>query len=635
MVLLITGELSALWFTINTLSAVRSYVAGEGLWSKAEKDCLYHLEAYGRTRDPREYAAYQQRLAVWAGDHQANLEFRSAVPDLQRLVGGLLQGGNAIEDIPGMIDLFRRFNSISFIAEAIQDWTAADVQMVQFQELAKQLHADVERNDATAITRTLGQISDLNVRLTVIENHFSNTLGQGSRWLTGLVLRVLLGAALLVEFTGLILTFAITRNISMRLTAMLHASERVSQGDFAVRLDQRRKDEIGKLAQAFNDMTLELERERKRAVDALAAREVSLREAQRVAHIGVWDWSFRDDVITWSKEVCRLHGMSSDEAKPTLAEFLALINPDDSWRVEAEFDAARKSGNPVTVDYRVALPEGSRRWLSADASIQRDDKGQPDRMVGTTRDITQRKIDEERIQTLNVELQHRYAELETFSYSVAHDLRGPLRTVAGFANALEEDYSTTLDAEAKRFIASINRGAIHMGSLIDALLSLASVSRQEISPLTVDLSAKANAIIANLQASDPGRHATVTVEDGMRAAGDSALLTTMLANLLGNAWKFTRDRDPAIIRFESEKRDGETVYAVRDNGIGFPMKTADNLFTPFKRLHGERYEGTGIGLATVARIVQRHGGRVWADSQPGTGATFRFTLGNGVSPPAT
>jgi signal transduction histidine kinase len=790
MVLLISAELSALWFTIHTLSAVRSYVAGEGAWSKAEKDAAYHLEAYGRTRDPKEYQAYLGLLSVWAGDHQANLELASGNADPQRTFEGFRRGRNDPDDIPGMEQLFQRFGRVSYIAQAIGYWGAGDVLMMRFQRLGAQLHDEVRAGKSEkAVTATLAQVADVNAQMTSVEDHFSDTLGQGSRWLTGLVLKVLLSAALLVELTGLLLTAAITRGISLRLRAMLEASKRVSQGDFTVALDARRRDEIGLLAESFNEMTHDLEREHRRAEDAIAASEASLREAQRVAHIGVWDWTFASGAISWSKEVYRLHEASVN-GELSYDRFIRYIHPDDTPRVDQSVRAARSSGEPLVLDYRVALPDGAERWLSAEGEIERDAAGTPIRMVGTTRDITERKraeklrqlnaefgqhalatadlgqlkqqavelvastIDapfvrlgeldasrthivfsagvgwpaelvdnyplaisgssqadeslrsgnpvflrrvgaadalrpsheaiehgvvasaaipirgkdvvvgllhvgfrephvfseddvtflvslgtiigmavdrnrrEQRIKQLNAELQHRYAELETFSYSVAHDLRAPLRAVAGFASALEEDYGPALDGEAKRFIGLIVKGADQMGGLIDALLSLARVSRQELSRRSVDLTALARSIVTELHTAEPERKAIATVEAGLTIEGDTTLLRTMLTNLLGNAWKFTRGREPAVIRFESQVREGKTVYSVRDNGIGFSTGHAEELFAPFKRLHGNSFEGTGIGLATVARIVQRHGGSIWAESEPDAGATFFFTLGD-------
>jgi len=236
-----------------------------------------------------------------------------------------------------------------------------------------------------------------------------------------------------------------------------------------------------------------------------------------------------------------------------------------------------------------------------------------------------------RIAQLNVELQHRYDELESFSFSVAHDLRAPLRSIAGFASALEEDFSEQLGGDAKRFIDRIVAGANQMSGLIDALLSLSRVSRQEFSATTVDMSALAESVVTELRSADPDRKVDVSIQPGVRVEGDAPLLRGVLQNLINNAWKFTRDRENARIAFSARREGDEEVFSVADNGVGFKTEYPDELFVPFRRLHGKAFEGTGIGLATVARIVRRHGGRVWAESSDGTGAQFHFTLGGGAS----
>jgi len=391
MVLLISAELSALWFTIHTLSAVRASVAAEGIWSKAEKDAAYHLEAYGRTRDPREYRAYQGQLNVYLGDLQANVELAKENPDQNLMYQGFARGGIDREDIPGVIALFLHFGKVGYVARALSAWTAASEEMAQFVRLGTQLHAQVQSGSSSIVVgRTLTQIAAVNAELTVLEGRFSETLGQGSRWLTGLVLKVLLGAALVVELSGLFFTAAITRGISLRLRAMLHAAERVSNGDFSVTLDEHRKDEIGLLAAAFNAMTRDLERERRRAEAAVLASEESLREAQRVAHIGSWEWTFASDLMACSKEVCRLHGLAADVAGLSFARFLRHVYPEDVQKVDQIFRGARHSGEPFVLDYRVALKVED-RWLCAEARVEREPDGRLVRMLGTTRDITERK----------------------------------------------------------------------------------------------------------------------------------------------------------------------------------------------------------------------------------------------------
>lgn len=224
----------------------------------------------------------------------------------------------------------------------------------------------------------------------------------------------------------------------------------------------------------------------------------------------------------------------------------------------------------------------------------------------------------------NVELAASNEELEAFGYSVAHDLRAPLRAIHGFATILREDYSTKLDDEGTDCIDEICGSTERMGHLIDALLGLSRVTRSALRPQCVDLSAMANEVIDQLRAGDPGRQVEVHIESGLEIEADPELLHVLLENLLGNAWKFTSKSHAP--RIELAKEAGG--FLVRDNGAGFDPAYAKRMFGAFQRFHRqEDFEGTGIGLATVKRVVNRHGGRVWAEGEPNAGATFHITLG--------
>ena len=219
-------------------------------------------------------------------------------------------------------------------------------------------------------------------------------------------------------------------------------------------------------------------------------------------------------------------------------------------------------------------------------------------------------------------------ELEAFSYSVSHDLRAPLRSIAGFADLLEERVQHQLDPEALDYLQRVKRAAARMGGLIDDLLNLSRVARRDLTRRRVDLTRLAETTIVDLRDAEPGRDVVAVVEPGLEADADAGLMQILLANLIGNAWKFTRDRAPARIEVGCERADGHRVYFVRDNGVGFAMEHAERIFAPFARLYTEReFKGTGIGLAIVLRIVRRHSGRIWAEADEGRGATFRFTLG--------
>ncbi|WP_237269429.1 sensor histidine kinase [Pseudothauera hydrothermalis] len=225
------------------------------------------------------------------------------------------------------------------------------------------------------------------------------------------------------------------------------------------------------------------------------------------------------------------------------------------------------------------------------------------------------------------ELENANRELEAFSYSVSHDLRAPLRAIDGFARILEEELDGTLTPSARAHLERIRKATERMAQLIDDLLNLARLTRQPLARETVDLSELAAQIIDELRAEQPERHVTVDIQPQMLALADRNLMRIVLDNLLRNAWKFSARQPQAHIGFWVEHDRNRKIYCVRDNGAGFDMAYAANLFRPFHRLHAEQdFAGTGIGLATVQRIIARHGGAVWARSRPGEGAQFFFTL---------
>lgn len=237
---------------------------------------------------------------------------------------------------------------------------------------------------------------------------------------------------------------------------------------------------------------------------------------------------------------------------------------------------------------------------------------------------------ERRVEARTAELRTVNRELEGFTYSVSHDLRTPLRAIDGFSAALLEDYADRLDGRGRHYLERVRGAAQHMGALIDDLLTLSRIGRAALEPRDLDLADIAREVEAELRGADPGRAVTLAIPPSLPAHGDRTLLRLVLQNLIGNAWKFTARNVDARIEVSGERADGGMTYTVSDNGAGFDMRYVGKLFRPFQRLHGaDEYPGTGVGLANVQRIVQRHGGRVWAEAEVGRGAAFHFTLGEG------
>lgn len=312
----------------------------------------------------------------------------------------------------------------------------------------------------------------------------------------------------------------------------------------------------------------------------------------------------------------RTDGMFGYSRADVLGQNIRELIPD--WTLVATTDAR---------ELRAVRRDGSQFPAEISASPLLTEEGLL--ITSAVRDISERKRAEERIEERNRQLAALNLELEAFSYSVSHDLRAPLRSVEGFAKILQRDYTgQVLDETANEHLQRMRSAAGRMGDLIEDLLELSRVSRAELSIEAVDISRVAADIIQELRHRDPERHVDVIIEPGMTAKADPRLISVVLGNLLGNAWKFTSKISDAHIEFKREHTDEEAdAFCICDNGAGFDPAFADKLFAPFQRLHRvSEFEGTGVGLAIVQRVIQRHNGRIWARGTPGEGATFRFTL---------
>lgn len=358
---------------------------------------------------------------------------------------------------------------------------------------------------------------------------------------------------------------------------------------------------------------------------------------QNVPNVAIKGFDVDGAILHWNRASERMYGIAAVNAigKSVRTLFLASDNVGD---FEAAVSAVRASGLPTEpVERPIVQPDGRTAWaLSIMLPVFVDNDLVE--IFCMEVDITDMKCAAEEVRRLNVDLEARVAartaelaalnrELEAFSYSVSHDLRAPLRSIDGFGHLLEQDCADRLDDAGKDYVSRMRRAAQRLARLIDDLLDLTRINRARIRPEDVDLSALAREIVDELRQSAPQRNVAVAIEDGLRVHGDPLLLRIALQNLLDNAWKYTAKTDSARVDFGCDLTTGQPAYFVRDNGAGFDIAYADKLFTPFQRLHNPRdFEGTGVGLASVARVVKRHDGRIWADAEPGKGATFWFTL---------
>jgi PAS domain S-box-containing protein len=341
-------------------------------------------------------------------------------------------------------------------------------------------------------------------------------------------------------------------------------------------------------------------------------------------------------ITSWNQAAERMFGYRSEEI---MGHSVLMLIPPERQDEEDKLLTVIRRGESIKLHETERIHKNGRRIaVSVTISPIRDKEGHIIGASKIARDVTERKQAEQEIRRLNTDLERRVAErtaellsanreLDSFSYAVSHDLRAPLRAMCGFSHALTEDYGDQFQDEAKIYLDQIDIAGRKMGELIDALLVLSRSTRGELRHDEVDISAVAERLLAELKQSEPERQVAVQVEAGLQAYGDARMIEVVMHNLLDNAWKYTAHTEAPNIRIYAEEQDGVRRFCVADNGAGFDMAHASRLFQPFQRLHRQdEFPGIGIGLATVQRIVQRHGGTLEAQGQPGEGAVFCFTL---------
>ncbi|MBI3774298.1 MAG: PAS domain S-box protein [Gammaproteobacteria bacterium] len=380
-------------------------------------------------------------------------------------------------------------------------------------------------------------------------------------------------------------------------------------------------------------------RARKQAVDALKDSERFFRNVLDGLPVMAGTLTPQGVLIFANRSALMAGGLSSEEVigKPLVDSYWISWSQSAQLRMSDAIGRAA-AGEIVRYEDQVRMAGGQKRNVEIAIVPLRDTQGCVTQLITSGFDITESKRTAAEIHTLNTELEQRVLErttqlaaankeLEAFAYSVSHDLRSPLRAIDGFSQVLIDDYAPHLDAVGQTYLERVRAATQRMGVLIDDLLLLSRVSRQDMVRKDVDLSALAQDVVVELMRNAAQRTVTWIVAPGLHAQGDARLLRVMLDNLLSNAWKYTSKKPAASIEFGVTEHPGGHVYFVRDNGAGFDMQYADKLFGAFQRMHkAEEFPGTGVGLATVARVIHRHGGRIWAQAEVGQGAIFFFTL---------
>ncbi|HUP25772.1 MAG TPA: PAS domain S-box protein [Thermoanaerobaculia bacterium] len=437
-----------------------------------------------------------------------------------------------------------------------------------------------------------------------------------------------------VALLGVVVGWRMSRGVTERLERLRVSANAISGGNYERPALVEGEDELGELAAAFNTMAAHVAESHHRLEHLVDDRTAELRASEEryrtlatTANASIVTGDARGEITYVNPAAEALFGWSVEEA---IGQPLAILVPERLREAHtrglervlageeprmigrtSELMALHRDGSELPIELSLAS------WRQYDGDLS---------FCAIIQDISARKEDEAALHRYAAELEIANRELEAFTHSASHDLRAPLRAIQAFGGFLLEDSGHLLDERGLEHARRMCAAAGRMRELIDGLLALARASRQELVPETVDLTALAHQVTDELRAATPEREVEVRIAEGLVAHGDSNLLGLLLHNLLGNAWKFTSKTERAEIELAA-LATGETTYYLKDNGAGFDMQFADQLFQPFRRLHAEsEFPGTGMGLSLVHRIVERHRGRVWAESTPGNGATFYFEL---------
>jgi PAS domain S-box-containing protein len=460
-------------------------------------------------------------------------------------------------------------------------------------------------------------------------------------WLYIAVAAAVVGLAFVV---ATVFSTFLRKSITQPIDELAKIAILVSTGkNFSVRARRFGDDELGRLTDAFNHMLQQIQERENALRDSEAERMLAL----EAAGLGTWRYDPTTQSIERDASLNRLLGLEPVASTTRLHDLLDRVDPEDRSAVEAAFTRAFGERTEFDLEYRLTRPDGSLCWVRDRGRVMVGKPGKAFRIAGAVLDITERKESERQILNLNVDLEKRVVRrtaeleesnrsLEAFAYSVSHDLRAPLRIISGYSEILLEDRGQALPEDHRMCLARIVDGTRKMNRLIDDLLQFSRLAQQPMKREETGLDQVVDDVLLELERETRGRKIEWRRPPLPEIQCDASLMRQVFSNLLSNALKYSRPRNPALIELGHKLSEDHTVVYVRDNGVGFDSTAATRLFGVFQRLHtSQEFEGTGVGLATAARIVQRHGGRIWAESKPNEGATFYFSIPRSVEPLAS
>lgn len=568
--------------SVRTLGAVRAYVGGESLWSKARADAVQHLRNYATSHDDRDFALFEQALAVPLGDRRARESLQSTHPDLKVIRQGLLDGGNHPDDIPGMIDLFNNFGDMALFRESLQAWQRGDALIAQLQATARQLQQQVRRQDAvTHIQATLREVHQLNEALCDTEKAFSASLGAASR------------------FTGQWLTLSIGLTALMLSLASLVLIRRALKRQAAYQHDLAQANRRWELAVAGTDL-------------------------------GLFEIDGRLGQVMLDAHAAALYGLAPADTCLQRDEVGRLIAPEDWPKATQCITEAFGSGELFKLTVRVALPGGDTRYLET-TGRRHDDLSPPaTRLIGVVRDVTQEKAREQLAVARDAAEKVAQAQ-RAFLSRLSHELRTPLNAILGFAQLMAIDRQHPLPAPQQRQVEWILGAGEQLLSLVEDVLDLSKVEAGEvrINLISTDL---ATVVQTSLALIDGARQRfDIAIDNRLpdpapMVLADPLRLQQVLMNILINACKY--NKPGGQVRIEAHVDGDQVCIDISDDGIGLSNDDVRELFQPFRRVTAvsAKVEGSGLGLYIVKQLLERMNGSVAVRSTPGVGSCFMVRL---------
>lgn len=692
MTMIIAVELGTLYFAVHTLSSVRAFVGAEGLWSKSQKDAVYNLQKYYKTHSQEDEKAFYDFMSVPLGDHKTLVELLKESPDLNLARKGLIEGRNHPDDIDGMIRLFRKFNEISYIHKSINIWIEADSIIAQLIPIAEKLHAEINSASPSKdkLDNLVDKIEPINEKLTLLEDEFSYTLGEGARWLETIVLNLLLVVTLTVGFCGLMLTSYVIKDISKGLREIINALKSVAKKDYRVKAKIHSNDEIGLLANSFNDMTEELsnsieqgiqkDKELEAKINFIQKNEIRINEILDVLikitqmdfseKIAISDAGDELDAIavglnTMAEELeFHLSELKLSEEKLNDAQRLAKIGNwewnilDNSigWSEELYhiFGKNRTTFETSYENYMDCIHPDDRNYLNEIIQKSYQDHlpfdcfhrivlpNDEERIINSRGEVYLNNTGDviKMIGTAQDVTERKIAEQKLEKSNI--ELQRKNKEIEQFAYAASHDLQEPLRSISNFSTLLAKKLENNPDTAINKYMRLITGGANRMSKLIFDLleysrlgkDMSKSITDCNILMQDVLTDLTSLIEENQAKIYIQKLpvincydLKSVFQNLIINAIKFKKSREFPIINISASETEKEFLFKIQDNGIGIEKEYYNRIFIIFQRLHTRfEYAGTGIGLSQCKKIIEQHGGKIWVESEFGEGSTFYFTI---------